>query len=607
MQLYQDYNEDDCEYQEQPQYFSAFFREQLSNMPWWVLSIVVHLIVISLTSLIVIEEPQPLYQLEFNVSLETEKKQEKIPEIHKERSRQEIIHEKISMQELPREHVVKPYNNSPEESLEPPKGEHHGNDSPFSGKFDNQAIGVGGGAGKLFGDRLGSRKHLQKRGGGVDTESAVQAGLRWLKRHQSPDGRWDSDGFIQYCGKEAEFSGQCQGIGDAQYDPAMTALAALCFLGSGHTTTSGEYKNQVKNAVRYLISSQDEDGCFGSRQTTRHMYNHAIATLAIVEAYALSNHNPMLKTSAVKAIDFLAKAQTPGGGWRYTHLPGEDDTSVMGWCVMALKLAQDAGIAIPSNAFAGAQKFLQAVTDTNQRSGYRRQNDKIEFEQAVLTTQYLFSLPPESCADLQSGRLSEHTLRQFEQHGHPLSPGVQIRRTSFRAIDAALGSSMTRGHIEVWRVFDRSNNREYQISQSQKPDVFLISNKFAASEAMTAVAMTSRVFMNIDRQHPSLLAAAGLLGAQPPAWARGANGYSPINYYYWYYGTLAMYQMSGEYWLNWNSHIKRILLEHQQKQGCENGSWPPIGKRCQPGGRIYATTLSILSLEIYYRYGRIDK
>ena len=36
-----------------------------------------------------------------------------------------------------------------------------------------------------------------------------------------------------------------------------------------------------------------------------------------------------------------------------------------------------------------------------------------------------------------------------------------------------------------------------------------------------------------------------------------------------------------------------------------SGSWDPIGAWGGPGGRVYATAINVLSLEIYYRYARV--
>ncbi len=73
--------------------------------------------------------------------------------------------------------------------------------------------------------------------------------------------------------------------------------------------------------------------------------------------------------------------------------------------------------------------------------------------------------------------------------------------------------------------------------------------------------------------------------------------------YYWYYATIAMFQVGGKAWETWNSALTKTLLVHQRRGGCLEGSWdPPDNFWGQVGGRLYSTTLNILNLEIYYRY-----
>jgi len=62
-----------------------------------------------------------------------------------------------------------------------------------------------------------------------------------------------------------------------------------------------------------------------------------------------------------------------------------------------------------------------------------------------------------------------------------------------------------------------------------------------------------------------------------------------------------MYQLGDESWDQWNAALKQSLLEHQEKEGCAEGSW---GYGQYEGGRIFWTSLNILSLEVYYRYPR---
>ena len=77
-----------------------------------------------------------------------------------------------------------------------------------------------------------------------------------------------------------------------------------------------------------------------------------------------------------------------------------------------------------------------------------------------------------------------------------------------------------------------------------------------------------------------------------------------VNYYYWYYGTYAMFQFAGPKWKTWNKAMLSALLPHQRNGGCEDGSWDGVGEWCAPGGRVYATAINVLTLEIYYRFDR---
>jgi len=60
-----------------------------------------------------------------------------------------------------------------------------------AGVYDTMGVGGGAGGGGRYGGRFGGHENLVKiGGGGAVTESAVLAALRWLARHQGPDGGW---------------------------------------------------------------------------------------------------------------------------------------------------------------------------------------------------------------------------------------------------------------------------------------------------------------------------------------------------------------------------------------------------------------------------------
>ena len=75
--------------------------------------------------------------------------------------------------------------------------------------------------------------------------------------------------------------------------------------------------------------------------------------------------------------------------------------------------------------------------------------------------------------------------------------------------------------------------------------------------------------------------------------------------YAWHYGALAMFQHGGTAWRRWNDVIQERIrtAQAQDSQACTFGSWDwqadDFGKQ---GGRIYTTSLAILTLEVYYRY-----
>jgi hypothetical protein len=88
--------------------------------------------------------------------------------------------------------------------------------------------------------------------------------------------------------------------------------------------------------------------------------------------------------------------------------------------------------------------------------------------------------------------------------------------------------------------------------------------------------------------------------------ARDQDG---ANEYYWYYATLALFQEGGEPWKAWNARLKEVLLDLQlgEEEGTATGSWDPVSRRAEMGGRVYSTAISVLSLEVYYRYAKQEK
>jgi hypothetical protein len=173
------------------------------------------------------------------------------------------------------------------------------------------------GAGGKYGGRAKGGEELARRGGKASA-TAIQLGIDWLVRHQAVDGRWDADAFM-----ERELAGErSDGPGLAVHDVGVTGLALLALLGDGNSLRSGPQRESVRRAVAWLREQQDPaTGLIGTTSHHSFIYDHAIATLAMVEAYGLSEYK-LLKSSAQRAIDYLEFHRNPYAVWRYQPRDG---------------------------------------------------------------------------------------------------------------------------------------------------------------------------------------------------------------------------------------------------------------------------------------------
>jgi hypothetical protein len=80
------------------------------------------------------------------------------------------------------------------------------------------------------------------------------------------------------------------------------------------------------------------------------------------------------------------------------------------------------------------------------------------------------------------------------------------------------------------------------------------------------------------------------------------------NMYYYYYATQVLHHFGGESWDKWNVAMRDALIREQDqgltpRHAHAKGSWSPVGDlHGDVGGRLMITSLSILTLEVYYRH-----
>lgn len=325
---------------------------------------------------------------------------------------------------------------------------------------------------------------LKKYGGTPESETAVTLGLDWLAKHQAPDGRWALGEFPSH--------GQCRcgGIGGVKNDVAATAFGLLPYLGAGYTHKSEDkrYARLVEKATKYLLSRQTKTGEIDSL-----MYAHGLAAIALTELYAMT-HDEMLKEPSQRALDYICKAQSNEGGWRYKAGTAGFDSSIGGWQLMALKTGQLAGLTVPEDVYRKAVLWLDEAHSDNGHYGYCSKGEK--------------------------------------------------------------------------------------------------------TPATTAIGLLCRQYLGDKRDNDRTAKGITFLEETGPR---------RLDMYFIYYATQAMRHRGGDRWEKWNKSIRDELIRTQDNGTGPvkhlKGSWyDERGAHLNSGGRVMATSLSILTLEVYYRH-----
>lgn len=215
---------------------------------------------------------------------------------------------------------------------------------------------------ETYADRVGDRRAAAAaaRGGSRATEEAVQAALAWLAAAQSTDGRWNA--ARHGGGVERAVQGQHRNGAGARSDHGVTGLALLAFLGAGNTHLEGPYAANVARGLRFLVDRQRDDGSLqGDAEFFAALYCHGMATIALGECVAMTG-DASWRPALERAVRHTLAMQHPQtGGWRYAA-GDRGDTSQLGWQVMVLLTARNAGLAGFEVAEHGARRFLQGVS-----------------------------------------------------------------------------------------------------------------------------------------------------------------------------------------------------------------------------------------------------
>jgi hypothetical protein len=164
----------------------------------------------------------------------------------------------------------------------------------------------------------------------------------------------------------------------------------------------------------------------------------------------------------------------------------------------------------------------------------------------------------------------------------------------------------TRAGVQRWLVASRGEGAEaylyrYNPNAANTPAQ---RHGLIPNPTMTSVGLLMSLYNGGKKESPEMVRGADyLLGHLPQ---EGNSDKSLRDTYYWYYSTQVMFHMGDEHWRKWYESLYPMLVRTQVREGGMSGSWEPLGDVPdlwgKHGGRLYVTTMNLLSLEVSYRH-----
>ena len=195
-----------------------------------------------------------------------------------------------------------------------------------------------------------------------DVREIYDKGLQYLVTTQNEAGDWKNGG---------------------EQGPGVTGLCLMVLLASGEDPNYGLYSNNIRRALRNIISGQDgSTGFYAGNMGHSSMYNHGFAMLAMAEAYGavddrnLWTGNEKNKRTIGQSLELAVRAalksqnKNPFGGWRYSPDATDADTSVSGAVLVGLLAARNAGIEVPDESMDKGIGYFAKMTSTAGHVGY---------------------------------------------------------------------------------------------------------------------------------------------------------------------------------------------------------------------------------------------
>ncbi len=480
-------------------------------------------------------------------------------------------------------------------------------------------------------------------------DSAILEALRWLARHQEPDGSWAGAGFASRCsGGEACTTGIHPRLGEESGGAGVTALSLLAFFAAGFEIgCSDEYGGidfgkTMRRGLKALLALQQKDGSFAEARSSKPTYSHSIAVAVLAQAIRSSATRPSdelpvesLRASLQRAVELLVRGRKIGcgdceklgastvrcgrcqGGGKCPNCKGTGHLHIKDcricsgkaligdhtrYCLECTEKATGrcggcSGSGILNKNPCPACKTKAGVCAACGGLGRRGAAAcsscfRVRPKGLCLKCEGKGSLPCPSCRGTKKlGKQIRNGWRySFDFGESDGSVTAWCLEALIAARDAGIpvDPNVIDGALGWVDDITMGGRVGYTYAGTLKVYIPDGNDNFQDNPALTAATLAARLKYG---QKPAPMHQAGIdmvLQEVPSGDAMKRD------YYYWYHGAAMASQVKKAD--VWKKALLQLLGSSQEKAGCARGSWLPDDRWSCVGGRVYATAINTVSL-----------
>jgi hypothetical protein len=171
--------------------------------------------------------------------------------------------------------------------------------------------------------------------------------------------------------KDGSWSSKNASDRGAGYAIAGTSLGLMAFMVEGHFPGFGKYGKALDRAKDYLLKRAKDSptGAMGVK-----MYEIGLFTIAMSEMWGMTSKpedNKVIQVALERVVKIILRSQSPLGGWRYGPRPDAgQDTSVTAMVFVSLASAREAGVLVPTETIERLTGYLRDQAFDERRGGF---------------------------------------------------------------------------------------------------------------------------------------------------------------------------------------------------------------------------------------------